>query len=218
MKNNGFTLIELLAIIIILGIIATIAGVAVTKSVKNTEGKASDIQVKNIKTAAKTWASANPYILPEVGKTLTISLNTLIAGGYIGNNGGDISNPSNDKYYSRSKTMIEITNNNGGYEYVVKASYEDNPSSDASNQLPTLIMYGSSETTIHLENGYKEISIVARNSKGEDITDTVQIKKYNSSNNVVSNITSIGTYRVVYTATDPDTNKEASIERLVKVV
>ena len=37
-------------------------------------------------------------------------------------------------------------------------------------------------------------------------------------NNVVSNITSIGTYRVVYTATDPDTNKEASIERLVKVV
>ena len=113
MKNKGFTLIELLAIIIILGIIATIAGVAVTKSVKNTEGKASDIQVKNIKTAAKTWASANPYILPEVGKTLTISLNTLIAGGYIGNNGGDISNPSNDKYYSRSKTMIEITNNNG---------------------------------------------------------------------------------------------------------
>ena len=95
MKNKGFTLIELLAIIIILGIIATIAGVAVTKSVKNTEGKASDIQVKNIKTAAKTWASANPYILPEVGKTLTISLNTLIAGGYIGNNGGDISNNAN---------------------------------------------------------------------------------------------------------------------------
>lgn len=58
-KNKGFTLIELLAVIVILGIIMTIATTSVIKNIKDSKEKAKYIAAKEIVEIAETYFAAN---------------------------------------------------------------------------------------------------------------------------------------------------------------
>ncbi len=78
-KNNGFTLIELLAVIVVIGIIATICGVSVTSTINNSKQNAYNQQVANIIKAAEEWALEHTEELPEeVGASKQVSIKQLI--------------------------------------------------------------------------------------------------------------------------------------------
>ena len=79
MKKNGFTLVELLAVIVILSVIVLITVISVNSTVSETKGTLSELQIKNIEDAAKT------YYLNEgmnIGNTC-INVSDLIDKGYV---------------------------------------------------------------------------------------------------------------------------------------
>ena len=60
MKNKGFTLIELLTVIVILGIIITIAFPSVKKALSSNEKKAYNYQIQVVSTALDLYVKKNP--------------------------------------------------------------------------------------------------------------------------------------------------------------
>ena len=82
--KKGFTLIEVLAIIVILGIIASIIGVSVSGTLDSSKKKSYQQQVHNIEKAASMWAVENIQLLPSTG-TCTISIEDLYSSGYLPN-------------------------------------------------------------------------------------------------------------------------------------
>ncbi|MBQ7140397.1 MAG: leucine-rich repeat protein [Bacilli bacterium] len=83
MKNKkGFTLIELLAVIGILGVIITIAGVSVSKLMQNSKKDINKIQEKAILSAAKAYTADN---LSSCKSGCVVSTDTLISSGYLDN-------------------------------------------------------------------------------------------------------------------------------------
>lgn len=92
-KNLGFTLVELLAVIIILGVIATIIFPAVGNIIKKSKQKTYNNQVEYILNASENWISANPKIVTTYS-TFCVKLSTLKTSGYLTNE--DIINPIDD--------------------------------------------------------------------------------------------------------------------------
>src|SRR5574344_522732 len=68
--KKAFTLIELLAVIVILGIIATIATPIVLKSINNGKNKAYNVQINEIIKATKDWALINSNCIANNGTTI----------------------------------------------------------------------------------------------------------------------------------------------------
>ena len=105
MKNKGFTLIELLAVIVVLGVIMSIAGTAVLKQKKKAnieEAKSLENTITKIGEDLYTHESMvgktddgyfyNKYKLLNSGDSIDISLTKLASAGYI--KSASIANPS----------------------------------------------------------------------------------------------------------------------------
>lgn len=75
-KKEGFTLIELLAVIVVLGIIATIGGIGISSIIETSKQKSYEQQVTSIIKAAKEWAIENTEQLPDSGYII-VSIHTL---------------------------------------------------------------------------------------------------------------------------------------------
>ena len=117
MKNKGFTLAELLGVIIILGVIASIATISITNSMKTSKEELYDLQVENIINGAKTWASGNVFELPENdGEAIYLTLAELKQAGFVEK---DITNPLTNQLFS-DQLQVKITKvyNNYNYEIV----------------------------------------------------------------------------------------------------
>ncbi len=63
--KKGFTLVELLAVIVVLGIIATIGGIGVSSIIESSKKSAREQQITNIVKAAKEWAVEHTEKLPD---------------------------------------------------------------------------------------------------------------------------------------------------------
>lgn len=93
--KKGFTLIEVIAVILILGIIASITTVAVNNSYNKSKESLYNTQKEIIDAACKKWIVANSGYLPSDGTTYKLELSKLVADGYLDD--GDIIDPRTGK-------------------------------------------------------------------------------------------------------------------------
>lgn len=117
MKKNGFTLIELITVIVVIGIIAMISFQAVTSKINKSKERAYNVQVSNIKDAAKKYMLENEVDDPYHLNTMCISLSTLQKKGYLEN--GEIKNPKTNENFDVDKNYVEVKYNleKNQYEY-----------------------------------------------------------------------------------------------------
>lgn len=85
--KKGFTLVELLAVIIVLGIIATIGIMSVSNVIDTSKESTYQEQVRVIEKAAQEWAIENTNELPEMveGNYTSVTVETLSQQGYLRN-------------------------------------------------------------------------------------------------------------------------------------
>lgn len=120
--KKGFTLIEVLAIIVILGIIASIIGVSVSGTIDNTKNRSYQQQVHTIEKAASMWAVENTQLLPSSG-TCTITIEDLYNSGHLPNIpknpvDGGVMNGKVDIYYYAEKNQYT-------YKYNAVSTYSE---------------------------------------------------------------------------------------------
>ena len=114
MKNKGFTLVELLAVIIIMGLLATIIFPMVNTSLSNSKDSSLNVLKSNIIDATKDWSLDNLNSLPENGSSVNVKLDK-IKQGYLPLN---VKNPKTG-YIISNESYVTITNVNGKYKYEV---------------------------------------------------------------------------------------------------
>lgn len=123
--KKGFTLIELLAVIVILGIIATIVVPTINDTINNSREKAYNQQKDNIIDAAKKWGTENIRKLPlNNGESIEKSLKCLKEEGYLKSD-KKIVDPTTDKEMNGCvKITYDETNNQ--YKYTYRSTCSEN--------------------------------------------------------------------------------------------
>lgn len=105
--KKGFTLVELLGVIVILGLIATIAIPIINSSINSSKLKAYNEQVKTIEKSGQTYMSKNSLKLPSQteGKECCIKVSTLQKEGLLTDE--DIKNPNYKKNSTKDTEKYE---------------------------------------------------------------------------------------------------------------
>ncbi len=116
--KKGFTLIELLAVIVILGVIATIVIPAITDTINNSREDAFEEQKSVVLNAAKRWGTENVRELPlNNGQSIEKSLKCLKEEGYL-NSEKEVIDPTTDEEMNGCvKITYDSSNNQYKYEY-----------------------------------------------------------------------------------------------------
>lgn len=116
MKNKGFTLVELLAIIVILGVIATIITPVIQKSLKANKEKVYEIFVDQIEDYTKDYLAKNTSVLPDnAGEVSTLKFIDLKKEGMLQIN---VVNPKTNNIVS-NESLIKVTRERNNYTYEV---------------------------------------------------------------------------------------------------
>ena len=122
--ERGLTLIELLVVVVILGIIAAIAVVAIGGLIENSRKDAQVSNAKQLVSAAKLKASADAAGIKS-GDTLTYTTSGT-TGGELNNYVDSLKDPMNeDKYYKTASVTISKTTS-GKFTYAVTLVGLDN--------------------------------------------------------------------------------------------
>lgn len=132
MNNKAFTLAELLGVIVILGIIGTIAATAIDKNIKNGRYQTCLTQNQSLIEGAKSLTTQYPEVLPDAGGQTTISVDILKNGGTLKGydiDGGfiesDMENPMTEMPYTNNVKVIVKTTNGKKFTYEVSAPNDE---------------------------------------------------------------------------------------------
>ena len=112
MKNRGFTLIELLAVIVILGLLATVTTPIIISTLDTSKQKACLKQKEEIEKAAERWGIDNAAVINKENIS-NVSLETLKSEGYL--KSSELVNPKDKTLLTGSVT---ITRENAQYKYI----------------------------------------------------------------------------------------------------
>jgi type IV pilus assembly protein PilA len=117
-KKKGFTLIELLAVITIIGILIALIVPITIGIISDAKQSTYNAQLITIKNAAKGYIAEHGSefsSLDTTGGTITVTLNTLVNGGYID---APVTNQLTNQPMSLTNTTILVTKlANGNYSY-----------------------------------------------------------------------------------------------------
>ena len=118
MNRKGFTLVELLAALVILGILVSIGGVAITKTISGSKEKNYKTLVANIKSGVEVYYQECNYG-GKTGCSTIISLKKLVDDGYISSNdgNGNLVNPKNDANINTCQIKYSFSGNKIIVEY-----------------------------------------------------------------------------------------------------
>lgn len=124
--KKGFTLVELLAVLVILAVIATISFPIVSNILENSEEKAYEQQIAEIKKAAKNFETENNNLLIEVDEndnvqniSCYVRLDVLKNGGYLEDK--ETIDPRDDSSMDNAVVDLQFDVNSNQYKYVVHA-------------------------------------------------------------------------------------------------
>ena len=114
-SKKGFTLIELIGVVTLLALIALVVYPAINSVIKNSKEKAYKDQIELLIKAAKEWGIDNAEDLPEEGGTMSLSISSLLQGGYITND--DVIDPRQSGNTLSGTIIIRYDKNQYVYEY-----------------------------------------------------------------------------------------------------
>ena len=122
MKKQAFTLIELLAVIVILGILATIAVPTIVGLISSSKENTLEEQKNTIISAAESWGTDNFRSLPD--DSCDVSIEFLKEEGYLDGD-KDVIDPTTDEEMTGCvRITFDSANNQYKYTYVDSCDVE----------------------------------------------------------------------------------------------
>lgn len=135
-SKKGVSLVELIAVIVIMGIIATVGGISVASIIENSNKSAAQSAVSDVLSAGKN------YLQSDQGEAIKVSLKALVEA-------GDIEAATAGKFTDTSKVVVyEFKSATAGIIYII---------SDSTTE-PTVT---STEGTVAVKGGYTVTYTVA---------------------------------------------------------
>lgn len=173
MTKKAFTLAELLGVIIIIGVLALLITPIVDKSLKNSETKVYEAQIKKIENAANDWAMEHMNMLPKNDQDyIIVYLWQLKVGGYIDS---DIRDPRTGKLFPNDME-IKITREYSNYVFeVIEGSGTEGNTEIPDRDKPIITLHGDSVINININSEYTELGAIAVSGDGTDLTDDIVI-------------------------------------------
>lgn len=210
--KKGFTLVELLAVIIILGAIFTITFPLVTDNIRKTEEKAFNLQKEQIIAAAKDMVIKEYVVIPDK-QSITLYVGELKRKGLLpikminAKTKLTISNESN----------VVISRENNSYSYDVNIIDLEEESTENNENAPVIRLNGNYVEYVEINTEYVEKGGTVYSNTGSPLTlNSPQIKL--NDNEVDEIVTSqLGTYKLIYSATDDNNGLTTTSIRTVVV-
>lgn len=210
--KKGFTLVELLAVIIILGAIFAITFPLVTDNIRKTEEKAFNLQKEQIIAAAKDMVIKEYVVIPDK-QSITLYVGELKRKGLLpikminAKTKLTISNESN----------VVISRENNSYSYDVNIIDLEEESTENNENAPVIRLNGNYVEYVEINTKYVEKGGTAYSNTGSPSPlNSPQIKL--NDNEVDKIVTSqLGTYKLIYSATDDNNGLTTTSIRTVVV-
>jgi len=104
MKKNGFTMIELLGVIVIIGILSSLAIVSVSRLINIAKNSSDDSLANTLKMASQSYMEANKNEMPKaIGEIVDLKAETLRKSNYITS---DLKNSKGDSCMAKSHVKV----------------------------------------------------------------------------------------------------------------
>lgn len=207
--KKGFTLVELLAVIIILGAIFAITFPLVTDNIRKTEEKAFNLQKEQIIAAAKDMVIKEYVVIPDK-QSITLYVGELKRKGLLpikminAKTKLTISNESN----------VVISRENNSYSYDVNIIDLEEESTENNENAPVIRLNGNYVEYVEINTEYVEKSGTAYSNTGIPLKLNLQIKSNDNGGEEIET-SELGTYKLIYSATDKNGLTTTSIRTVV---
>lgn len=209
--KKGFTLVELLAVIIILGAIFAITFPLVTDNIRKTEEKAFNLQKEQIIAAAKDMVIKEYVVIPDK-QSITLYVGELKRKGLLpikminAKTKLTISNESN----------VVISRENNSYSYDVNIIDLEEESTENNENAPVIRLNGNYVEYVEINTEYVEKGGTAYSNTGSSLPLNLQIKSNDNEGGKIET-SKLGTYKLIYSATDDNNGLTTTSIRTVVV-
>ena len=174
------------------------------------------VQINNIKSGLKNWATDNTNILPsEDMQQVSLTLGQLKLEGYVEMK---IKNPKNNKCFGNDM-ILTITRNKKNYIYEVHDDTDTETDECSEYSGPYMILNGEAIMYVEVGDTFVDPGIVVKSIDGTDLSDLVTTKVTGSGSSV--NTSTVGnkytiTYSVVYENATTSINRTVIINDTIK--